>query len=66
MTNILLNGTQTSVNATTLLGLIEHIGLDARKVAIEKNLEIVPKSTYLQTAIDEGDRIEIVHFVGGG
>lgn len=66
MTKILLNGEDTEVEATNLLSLIESIGLDARKVAIEKNLEIVPKSAYVQTAIAEGDRLEIVHFVGGG
>jgi thiazole synthase len=46
--------------------LLERLGLDARKVAIERNLEIVPKSAYAQTAIAEGDRLEIVHFIGGG
>ena len=44
-------------------GLLERLGLDARKVAIERNLEIVPKSAYAQTAIAEGDRLEIVHFI---
>lgn len=46
--------------------LINALGLDARKVAIERNLEIVPRSTYASTALTEGDRIEIVHFIGGG
>jgi len=50
----------------TLLGLIEHFGLEPRKVAIERNLEIVPRSVYGQTQLGEGDRLEIVHFVGGG
>lgn len=52
--------------AISLLGLIEHFGLDPRKVAIERNLEIVPRSTYGQTQLGEGDRLEIVQFVGGG
>ncbi len=50
----------------SLLGLIERFGLEPRKVAIERNLEIVPRSTYGQTQLGEGDRLEIVHFVGGG
>jgi len=45
---------------------VESLGLDARKVAVERNLEIVPRSAYGRTPIAEGDRIEIVHFIGGG
>lgn len=47
-------------------GLVASLGLDARKVAVELNLEIVPRSTYAQTALSDGDQIEIVHFIGGG
>jgi sulfur carrier protein len=50
----------------TLDRLVERLGLDARKVAIERNLEIVPRSAYAATMLDEGDRLEIVNFVGGG
>lgn len=50
----------------TLAALVERLGLDARKVAIERNLEIVPRSTYGATALADGDRLEIVNFVGGG
>ncbi len=50
----------------SLARLIETLGLDPRKVAIERNLEIVPRSAYAATALCEGDRLEIVHFVGGG
>jgi thiazole synthase/sulfur carrier protein len=46
--------------------LIAALGLDARKVAVERNLQIVPRSTYASTSLAEGDRIEIVHFIGGG
>jgi thiamine biosynthesis protein ThiS len=46
--------------------LVAHLGLDGRKVAVERNLEIVPRSTYGSTALTDGDRIEIVHFIGGG
>ena len=47
-------------------GLVAALGLDARKVAVERNLEIVPRSAYGKTALTDGDRIEIVHFIGGG
>lgn len=50
----------------TLARLVERLGLDARKIAIERNLEIVPRSTYEQTALQDGDKLEIVNFVGGG
>ncbi len=66
MVKILLNGEEREVAASNLTALIEEIGLDGRKVAIEHNLEIVPRSTYLATQIEDGDRLEIVHFVGGG
>lgn len=46
--------------------LLGQLGIDPRKVAVECNLEIVPKSQYAQTGVAEGDRIEIVHFIGGG
>jgi thiazole synthase/sulfur carrier protein len=49
-----------------LAGLVTELGLDARKVAVERNLEIVPRSAYGSTALADGDRIEIVHFIGGG
>ena len=46
--------------------LVAALGLDARKVAVERNLEIVPRSAYGRTPIADGDRIEIVSFIGGG
>ena len=46
--------------------LVAALGLDPRKVAVERNLEIVPRSAYGRTALADGDRIEIVHFIGGG
>ena len=49
-----------------IAGLVAELGLDARKVAVERNLEIVPRSLYARTPIADGDRIEIVSFVGGG
>ncbi|MDO8901305.1 MAG: sulfur carrier protein ThiS [Phenylobacterium sp.] len=49
-----------------LAALVRELGLDPRKVAIERNLEIVPRSAYDLTPVADGDRIEIVHFIGGG
>ncbi len=46
--------------------LVAALGLDGRKVAVERNLEIVPRSAYSRTSLADGDRIEIVSFVGGG
>lgn len=46
--------------------LIGQLALDPRKVAVEVNLEIVPRSAYAETRLNDGDRIEIVHFIGGG
>jgi thiamine biosynthesis protein ThiS len=50
----------------TVAGLVDVLKLDTRRVAIERNLEIVPKSLYPTTQLAEKDRIEIVHFIGGG
>jgi sulfur carrier protein len=62
-----LNGEQTRFDgAPHLAALVASLGLDPRKVAVERNLAIVPRSLYGQTALSEGDRIEIVHFIGGG
>jgi thiamine biosynthesis protein ThiS len=52
--------------ATTIEALVSLLGLDRRKLAVERNLEIVPRSAFGATALAEGDRIEIVAFVGGG
>jgi len=52
--------------ATTLAALLAWLELDTRKVAIERNREIVPRSTYATTILAPGDALEIVHFIGGG
>tara|TARA_R110000868_G_scaffold193059_1_gene437712 strand:- start:3981 stop:4184 length:204 start_codon:yes stop_codon:yes gene_type:complete len=46
--------------------LVHELGLDGRKIAVERNLEIVPRSRYALDALAQDDRIEIVAFVGGG
>lgn len=67
MMELTINGERRHVDgAETIRTLIEALGLDPRKLAIERNREIVPKSLYAQTPLADGDRLEIVHFVGGG
>jgi thiazole synthase len=64
---ITLNGEPRSVApGTTIAALAAELGLNPAKVAVERNLEIVPRSTLADVVIAEGDRLEIVHFVGGG
>lgn len=50
----------------SLMGLLTELGLDMRKVAVERNEEIVPRSRYMETWLASGDQLEIVHFIGGG
>jgi len=65
--NITINGEPRAVPATvTVAAMLKDLGLDTAKVAVERNLEIVPKSAFASTLLAEGDRIEIVHFIGGG
>ena len=65
--NIILNGENLQLdNPQTVAGLLGTLGFDERKVAVERNLEIVPKSTYCDVSLSDGDRLEIVHFIGGG
>jgi sulfur carrier protein len=50
----------------SLSALLEHLGMKADRVAIELNRGIVPREQWAETSLTEGDRLEIVHFVGGG
>ena len=50
----------------TLAAFLASLGIDRRKVAVERNREIVPKSTFERVTLDDGDQLEIVQFVGGG
>ncbi len=67
MPNVTINGEEKRFTAPrTVEQLLTEIGLDPRKVAVERNLEIVPRSGYGTVLVAEGDRLEIVHFIGGG
>lgn len=61
-----LNGERKSTKAQTVAALIVELGLDIRKVAIERNGAIVARSLHETTALNEGDTLEVVHFIGGG
>jgi sulfur carrier protein len=50
----------------TLAALVEILGMKADRVAVELNLDIVPRDRWAATPLNDGDRLEIVHFVGGG
>ena len=63
---IQLNGEQKEIEATTIAQLVVELGLEKRMLAVERNLEVVPKSEYADTTIVVGDRIEVVHMIGGG
>ncbi|TVR99846.1 MAG: sulfur carrier protein ThiS, partial [Rhodospirillales bacterium] len=64
---ITINGESRTLAAPmTVAELLATVGLDARKVAVERNLEIVPRSGYHEIEVAPGDRLEIVHFIGGG
>lgn len=65
--NIRLNGEPHVLDAPlTVTQLLEKLGIDPRRVAVERNLVVVRRVHYPDTLINEGDEIEIVNFVGGG
>ena len=67
MINVKINGdTHNLENALSLCDLLARLEIEEDKVAIEHNLAIVPKSTFDQVMVDDGDNLEIVHFIGGG
>ncbi len=64
---ILLNGEpRTMAAGTSIAALAADIGLNPLKIAVERNREIVPRSTLGDVVLAQGDELEIVHFVGGG
>ena len=64
---IVLNGEPIELTAApTVAGLLEQAGLADRKVAVELNQEVVPRSRHASQPLAEGDRVEIIHAIGGG
>ena len=67
MITIHLNGQEQQVpEGLTLVELLDRLKLPADRVAVERNLEIVPRDHWSVTPIEAEDRLEVVHFVGGG
>lgn len=65
--DVVLNGERTTVPAPlTVTGLLSHLDIDARRVAVEVNETVIKKARYDETPVNAGDAIEIVNFVGGG
>lgn len=67
MLTIQLNGSPHECEAPlTIAGLLERLGLQNRRVAVEVNARIIPRSQHDRTDLHEADRVEIVHAIGGG
>ncbi len=65
--DVVINGQRRILNAgTTVLALIAELGLDGKPVAVERNREVVPRAQHATTVLSDGDRLEVVTFVGGG
>jgi thiazole synthase len=64
---VTINGEARQLNGSVnLTELVTQMGLDPAKIAVERNLEVVPRSQYKDITVADGDRLEIVHFIGGG
>lgn len=64
---LVVNGEERQVAAsTTVKQLLVSLGLGDTLVAVERNEEVVPRARHESTELEEGDRVEVVHFVGGG
>lgn len=67
MISIVVNGSPRDVgDGTTVAALIAELGLGDRRVAVERNREVVPRAQHGETVLATGDRLEVVTFVGGG
>ena len=65
--NVNVNGEPRRVSAGVSIGaMLAELGLDAQRVAVERNRDVVPRSNLGTVTVEDGDQYEIVHFVGGG
>lgn len=64
--NIQINGEVRVVSRNTVLEMLQGLDIDPKRVAVELNGDILPKAEYAARGLSDGDKIEIVHFVGGG
>lgn len=64
---IMVNGDfHTFEKGLTIAQMLVALDLPIKKIAVERNLEVVPKSTYEDVVLQDGDKLEIIHFIGGG
>ena len=64
---VVVNGEETPIaDGSSVEGMISALGLNAERVAVELNHKIVKRAQWASTPLSEGDRVEVVHFVGGG
>jgi len=64
---VTINGERREIpDGLNVIALLEHLGMSNGRVAIERNLDILPRARWQQTHVEANDRYEIVHFVGGG
>lgn len=63
---ITVNGSRSTIDKMSVSTYLRTLDIDPKRVAVELNLEILPKADYDTTVLNDGDRIEIVQFVGGG
>lgn len=61
-----INGTEFDISGKTVSEYLETTNYDLKRIAVEKNGEIVPKAKYSETVFSDGDSVEVVSFVGGG
>lgn len=61
-----INGEMKDASGKSIAELLEALGYSSQRVAVELNMEIVPKARYSETFVKDGDSVEIVRFVGGG
>ncbi len=67
MITVSINGTKRQLaDSTTVAALIEEMGLTGKRIAVERNGEIVPRSTFATQKLADGDKLEVVVAVGGG
>ena len=64
---VVINGERREIpDGLTVDAMIEHLGMPLERVALERNLDILARTLWKETSVQENDRFEIVHFVGGG
>jgi thiamine biosynthesis protein ThiS len=64
---VTINGERREIpNGLTVIGLLDHLGMRGDRVAIERNLQVLPRAQWQETLVQQNDGFEIVQLVGGG